>query len=132
MQVFNGLHQASSQLPEVGLKAIYNAIHRCKYKVIQTEKLPQTNENNICHRQARYNWFMQLLARMKVKVDDVNSNEKSEFCERLKDDWIDIDNLDAKGHTFELEQVAFWDEIHIYQIAGCHKDKTLVFARNED
>ena len=45
---------------------------------------------------------------------------------------FDIDNLDAKGHTFELEQVAFWDEIHIYQIAGCHKDKTLVFARNED
>lgn len=132
MDVFNGLHQAPRNLPRVGITAIYNAIKRCNFISVSTQKIPQTDENNLLHRQARYNWFMQLLARMGEKVDFHPEDDGSEIRDRLKAEWVDIERLREKDLCFVLEQVAFWDEIHIYQVVGCHKDKTLIFTRNED
>ena len=76
---------------------------------------------------------MQLLARIGVKVDSLPLDEEElEFRYRLKDEWIDIEKLEELNHTFALEQVAFWDEIHIHQVVGCHKKKNLIVLRNED
>ena len=100
--------------------------------ISSTDCIPQTDENNLFHRQARYNWFMQLLARMEVKVDSHPLDEESEYRKRLKDEWIDIEKLKEENFTFALDQVAFWDKIHIYQVVGCHKTKNLIFSRNED
>ena len=55
-------------------------------------------------------------------------NDESEFCQRLKDEWIDYEKLKNDGLTFELSQVAYWDECHIKQVAGTNVDATLVFS----
>ena len=59
-------------------------------------------------------------------------NDDSEYRQRLKEEWVDYDNLKSQGLTFDLAQVAYWDECHIKQVAGTCVDETLVFSRNED
>ena len=58
--------------------------------------------------------------------------DESEFCKRLKDEWIDYDKLKSENLTFELSQVAYWGKCHVKQVAGTCVDKTLVFTCNED
>ena len=40
--------------------------------------------------------------------------------------------MKQEGLTFELDQVTFWDEIHMKQKCGTKNHSTLVFARNDD
>ena len=40
--------------------------------------------------------------------------------------------MKQEGHTFEVDQVTFWDEIHIKQKCGTENHSTLIFARNDD
>ena len=108
---------------------MYNAIQRSNHIRVKTKKIPQTDSSNLFHRQARYNWFCQLLARMGHEIPTI---EGSEFRNRLKNEWIDYDKLKEEGLTFDLEQVAFWDEIHISQVIGCKDDETLIFGRNDN
>ena len=89
----------------------------------------QTNLKNLVYKQARFNWLAQLLVRMGETLPE---NCESEFRERLKDEWIDYERLKEEGLTFELSQVAYWDECHVKQVAGTCVDETLVFSRNED
>ena len=46
--------------------------------------------------------------------------------------WVDRQKLEEKRLTFIKEQVAFFDEIHISHICGFDKEKTLIFAKNDD
>ena len=92
-------------------------------------KTPQTNSKNLIHRQARYNWYAQLLVRMGCSLPDV---EGSEYRARLKNEWVDSDELKSKKLTFSPDQVTWFDEIHISQICGTNQDETLVFAKDEN
>ena len=56
-------------------------------------------------------------------------NEDSDVRKRLKEKWIDINKLKNLGLTFDLAQVAYWDECHIKQVAGTCVDKTLVLKK---
>ena len=127
---FNALHSAKNGLPPVSITAVYNAINLCNYQKTKTKKAMQTNINNKIYRQARYNWIAQLLARMGQPVPEI-MNKNSEYRMRLKDEWVNYDKLKDKGLTFSLDQVAFWDECHIKQVAGTCFDETLIFARDE-
>ena len=129
---FNGVHRSHNQLPQVGVTAIYNAIQRTKHIIASTTSIPQTNEDNLFHRQARYNWLAQLSVRMGKKVPIPLCGEDSEFRKRLKDEWIDEDKLKSEGLTFVPEQVGYWDEIHIYQVVGSDKQQHLIFSRNNN
>ena len=120
---------AVNEMPPVGLTTVYNSINLCNYEKVRTQKVMQSNINNVIYRQARFNWLAQLLARMGGTVPN---NDESEFRKRWKDEWIDYDRLKREGHTFELSQVAYWDECHIKQEAGTGVDETLIFSRNED
>ena len=128
-EALNSLHYAMEEKPAVGITAVYNAINLCNFEKIKTRKVMQTNTTNLTYRQARFNWLAQLLARM---GGDIPDNDGSDVRNNLKDEWIDHTILKEKGFTFDLDQVAFWDECHIKQVAGTCFDETLVFARDED
>lgn len=118
MKSFNATHQAEEELPRVGLTAIYNAIQRTNHIIASTTSIPQTNKGNLFHRQARYNWFCQLLVRMGQKLPTPEGGEENEFRKRLKPEWVDENKLKSDNLTFVPERVGFWDEIHIYQVVG--------------
>ena len=130
-RIFNATHRCEENLPRCGLTAIYNAIQRCRHIIVSTEAIPQTDQNNQFHRQARFNWFCQLHARFGERVETPNVDGVLEYRERLKDEWINKEKLEESNLLFVPEQIAFWDEIHIYQVCGDHRDHSLIFARNE-
>ena len=131
-RLFNATYRYENNLTRCSVTAIYNAIQRCRHIVVSTEAIPQTDQNNQFHRQARFNWFCQLHARFGERVETPNVEGVLECRERLKDEWINKENLETSNHLFVPEQIAFWDEIHIYQVCGDHKDHSLIFARNEN
>ena len=130
-KVFNATHCADNSIPKIGLRAIYNAIQRCRFIVSSTESIPQTDENNQFHHQARFNWFCQLHTRFGGTVETPHIEGVLEYRERLNNEWINKEMLEQLKLTFVPEQIAFWDEIHIYQVCGDHHDKTLIFSRDE-
>ena len=103
-EAMNALYHAVNELQPVGITTVYNAINLCNYKKVRTQKVMQTNLNNLIFKQARYNCLAQLLVRMGETIPE---NDESEFCERLKDEWIDYDKLKSEGLTFELSQVVY-------------------------
>mmetsp|Transcript_7261 Transcript_7261/g.9219 ORF Transcript_7261/g.9219 Transcript_7261/m.9219 type:complete len:135 (+) Transcript_7261:316-720(+) len=59
----NAQCRASKNLPPLSVTSIYNAIKLSNHCVNRTKSIPQSNNNNLIWRQARYNWFTQLLYR---------------------------------------------------------------------
>jgi len=59
----NAQCRASKNLPPLSVTSIYNAIKLSNHCVNRTKTIPQSNNNNLIWRQARYNWFTQLLYR---------------------------------------------------------------------
>ena len=131
----NAQVRAPNQLPPLSVTAIYNAIKKSKYKVSCTSIVPQSNNNNLIWRQARFNWFAQLLVRMGEDLpsqEESDENRQSIVRKYIKKEWIDRQTLEDKGLTFVKEQVAYFDEIHVSQTCGFDKEKTLIFAKNDD
>ena len=126
-KVFNAVQQAPSNLPPIGVTAVYNAIKNSKHIIASRVTKPQTDENNTFHQQEKYNWFAQILARL---GEIIPPNPNSEFRSRLRDDFIEYDKLKEDNLTFVLEQVAFWDEIHIKQVVGSDVKKVFLFPTN--
>ena len=62
--MYNAKFRAKYNLPCVGVTTIYNAVKQTEHILEPTASIPQTNDNNLIHWQARYNWFVQLLVRM--------------------------------------------------------------------
>ena len=131
-KTFNAVHRAPTNLPRIGVKAVYNAIKRTNHIVTSTTDIQQTNENNLLHRQARYNWFCQILVRMGYTIPPPKNDEEVAFRNRLKDEWIDSNRIKEDGYNFVLEQVGFFDEIHMIQVIGTDKKYQVMFSRNED
>jgi len=59
-------------------------------------------------------------------------NETSEYQSRLKDEWIDYERMKRDNLTFSVNQIAWFDEIHIGQVVGIENDETLIFSRGDD
>ena len=97
-----------------------------------TSSIPHTNQNNSIHRQARYNWMCQLLVRMGEKILSPSNEEESEYRKRLDNDMVNRERLENECITFVPEQVAYWDEIHIYQVAGTNRKRHILFARDKN
>ena len=95
-RIFNATHQAENRLPKIGLRAIYNTIQRCRHIVASTESTTQSNESNLFHRQARFNWFCQLNVRFGNPIDTPDIEGVREFRERLKDEWVNEEVLKEK------------------------------------
>ena len=51
----------------------------------------------------------------------VPPDEETEFTNRFQEEWVDKHELESQNLTFNLEQVAFYNEIHIYQVFGTEK-----------
>ena len=51
----------------------------------------------------------------------VTPDMETEFTERFEGKWVDKHELESQNLTFNLEQVAFYNEIHIYQVFGTEK-----------
>ena len=98
--------------------------------------IPQSNNNNLIWMQVRFNWFAQLLVRMGEKLsapDESDKNDGSIVRKHIKNQWIDRQKLEEKGLTFVKKQDVFYDdEIHISQVCGYDKEKTIIFAKNDD
>ena len=83
----------------------------------------------------RFNWFAQLLVRMGEglpPLDKSDENNDSIVRRYVNKEWIDRKTLEEKNLTFVKEQVCFFDKIHISQVCGFDKEKTLIFAKNDD
>ena len=131
-KVYNAKFRSEFNLPRVGVTAISNAMKRAKHITESTTSIPQTNQDNIIHKQARYNWICQLLVRMGEKIPSVQNEEDSDFRKRLDDNMVNRERLEDENLTFVPEQVAYWDEIHIYQVVGTNRKKHMIFARDEN
>ena len=98
--------------------------------------IPQSNNNNLIWMQVRFNWFAQLLVRMGEKLsapDESDKNDGSIVRKHIENQWIDRQKLEEKGLTFVKKQDVFYDdEIHISQVCGYNKEKTIIFAKNDD
>ena len=87
-RVYNAEFRAKHSLPRIGVTAICNAMYRCNHMFQSTTAIPQTDSNNLLHRQARFNWFSQFLVRMGVALPTLSENEEeSEFSKRLDKEW---------------------------------------------
>ena len=58
------------------------------------------------------------------------NEEMTDIRQRFKVEWEDKEKLESEGLTFTTKQVAYFDEIHIYQVCACDKKQTLAFARD--
>ena len=58
--------------------------------------------------------------------------EETELTEHFYEEWDNKELLEMNRLIYDLEQVAFYDKIHIYQVCGNEKKKTIVFARDEN
>ena len=113
-------------------KSICNAIKRTKHTTKSTDYIPQTNESNQFHQQARYNWSSQLLAWMGDEIPTPPFEEMSEVRWQLNNDWVNKLTLYEEILTFGPERYLFWDKFHIYQVCGFHKNCNLIFLLNKN
>jgi hypothetical protein len=87
----------------------------------------QQNDSNGFWKAARFNFCCQILIRLGLWLPDERGGGEIE-------DHYYIDEIELKklNLTFNLNQVAFWDEIHIDVVIGCILDDYLTFACGED
>ncbi len=118
------MHYDRNGMTRIGYTAVYNCLNRITCRVKKpTKKLSQANDTNHIWRKARFNFALQLALRLGLDVpEDKVPNER---C-------FDINELEQKGYTFKIEQVCHWDEKHIKQRAGFHKDEYVLYPRDEN
>ena len=64
--------------------------------ITKIRKMPQSSENHILWKEARFNWVCHLLVRSGMQVPNPDNHA-----------WIDPNKLEAEGMCFKWEQVAF-------------------------
>ena len=96
-------------------------------------RILQSDDNDLIWRQARFNWFAQILVRMGKDFPDPNETDKisnSIARKYINMEWIDREKLEEKGLTFVKETNLFFDKIHISQVCDFDKEKTVAFTKN--
>ena len=104
-------HRQQQGLPLVGLKSVYNAIHRMSPRFSRIEKKPQTAENLDLWSEARMNWVSQLL----IRSNSITNNDLPNNLQTKP--YFDEKALEENTAFFSWSQVAHFDEIHIDQKA---------------
>ena len=59
-------------------------------------------------------------------------DEETAITKRFESEWDDKEKIEEQDLTIDLERTGWWDETHIYQVCGCDRKKTLIFARDEN
>ena len=118
----------SSDYTYVSKTAVFNAVQRMRHRKLRTVTISQASNKNKHWQQARLNYFAQLLVRYGLPLPVMEPSFRIEhvltICDR---------RLLEKGHLMLSPfQIAWWDEIHLYQVIGCMQDSTLVFPRDSN
>jgi hypothetical protein len=125
--LFNACIRAPAGLPPIGYTAIYNSIKSSNYKIVRTEKRPQSSDANLIWRQARFQSASQMIVRFGLEYPDDTSGATLNDIK-----YINRHLLEEGGHTCEIFQVAWWDEKHIEQVVGELRDHTCQFGFDEN
>ena len=121
------MYQEAPGLPPIGYTAIYNAIKCSNHVTVRTEKCPLSSDSNLILVQARFQSTAQLIVRFGI---DFPENTSGATVSDLK--YINREMLEQDGETFEIHQVAWWDEKHVKQVVGEFKDYSTQFGSDED
>ena len=86
-EAINAKCRATQNKSPLSVTSVYNAIKKSKHILRRTKRRSQCKDKNLLYRQARFNWFAQLLARMGVDLGMDESDEEgtSWFRKHLKD-----------------------------------------------
>ena len=125
--LFNACIRAPLGLPPIGYTAIYNSIKKSNHKKVRTEKIHQASDRNLVWRQARFQSCAQFIARFGIPFPQGDTDG----AELHDQKYVDIDMLEKEGYTYVLDQIAWWDEKHIVQVVGEHRDHTYQFGYDE-
>ena len=127
MKTFELTKRPASPVTYVSTTGVYYAVQRMKHRKIKTESISQASHNNKHWQQARLNYYAQLVVRFGLPLPVVQPFKIEHvlvICDR---------RLLEKGHLMLSPfQIAWWDEIHLYQVIGCMQDSTLVFPRDSN
>ena len=94
----------------------------------QFSKMNQASDSHSAWVKARYNWCLHLLVRL-GRSDDVAEHLSSDSS--VLPLWLDQETLSTQGYTFDVHQIAHFDEVHVKQKYGGHGKFQLRFKRNE-
>ena len=125
--ILNVLVRHFKEKETLGKTAVCNAVKRMNHKKITTIGVNQQSDENGFWKAARFNFCCQILVRLGLWLPEEKGGGQiyDEYCVNP----IEIAELKL---TFNLNQVAFWDEIHIDVVIGAILQDYLTFARGED
>ena len=126
--IYNACIRAPLNLPPIGFTAIYNAIKRSNHKLVRTEKTTQQSDRNLVWKQARFNACSQFIVRFGMEYPEGNTSG----AELSDPNIISVEKIKEDNLDLVIEQVAFWDEKHIEQVCGEHRDFTYQFGYDEE
>ena len=126
--IFNACIRAPMGLPPIGYTAVYNSIKNSNCKIVRTIKTNQQSDCNVVWKQARFQSLSQLVVRFGHDFPEGNtSGAKLMDVKYISKEKIQEDDL-----GLVVPQVAFWDEKHIEQVCGEHRDHTYQFGYDDD
>lgn len=111
----------------LGVTSVYNAVKRMKHIKSKTKGVNQQNDEHGHWKSARFNYCAQILVRLGLWLP------KERRGGVIYDPYyIDPMEIAIFELTFALNQVAFWDEIHMDVVIGQIMDECLTFACDEN
>ena len=125
--ILNVLVRFPSNQNPIGMNAVKNAVKRMTNKKIVTMGINQQNSQNGFWKAARFNFCCQILVRLGLWIPEEKGG--GQIYDEYHVNPIEISNL---GLTFNLNQVAFWDEIHIDVVIGAILQDYLTFTCDDD
>ena len=125
--ILNVLVRHPSNNETVGITAVKNAVKKMTSKKITTTGINQQNDENGFWKAARFNFCCQILVRLGLWIPEERGG--GQIYDGYYVDQLEISDLDL---TFNLNQVAFWDEIHIDVVIGAILEDYLTFTCGED
>ena len=125
--ILNVLVRHPNESEPLGKTAVCNAVKRMQHKKITTMGVNQQNDDNGFWKAARFNFCCQILVRLGLWIPEEKGGGEiqDEYCVNP----IELNDLKL---TFQLNQVGFWDEIHIDVVIGAILQDYLTFAYAED
>lgn len=126
--IFNACIRAPMGLPPLGYTAIYNSIQNSNCKVVRTIKTNQQSDRNIIWKQARFQSLSQLVVRFGHEFPQGNTSGAKLMDEK----YISKEKIEEKDLGLVIQQMGFWDEKHIEQVCGEHRDFTYQFGYDEN
>ena len=117
---------ASSDHTYISKTSVYHAVQRMRHRKLRTVTISQASNRNKHWQQARLNYFAQLLVRYRLPLPVIDPSFRIEHVLTICDRRL----LERENLMLSPSQIAWWDEIHLYQVIGCMQDSTLVFPRD--